>query len=72
MTALADLLSDRDRRRLEDRLAELGGLADLMRQPGTLPSVPEPVPLHRSRGRTENCSTSFSENCSTTERTSTS
>jgi hypothetical protein len=32
--------------RAHDRLA---GLDRLMRQPGGLPAVPEPVPLHRRR-----------------------
>ena len=49
VTALADLVSDRDRRRLLERLSELGDLADLMRQPGGLPSMPELAPLHRTR-----------------------
>ena len=48
MTAIADLISRADRQRLLERLAELGDLAGLMRQPGGLPSVPEPVPLHRT------------------------
>lgn len=36
MTLLAELLSKADRRRLEERLAELRGLDRLMREPGTL------------------------------------
>ena len=47
MTALADLTRG-DRRRLLERLAELGELADLMREPGGLAEVPEPPPLHRT------------------------
>lgn len=48
MTALADLVSDRDRRRLLEHLAEAGELDRLMREPGGLAAVPEPVPLHRA------------------------
>lgn len=56
MTAIAELLSAPDRRRLLEHLAEadereldrLAGLARLMREPGGLPSVPEPAPLHRA------------------------
>ena len=48
MTALADLLKPADRQRLAARMRDLGELADLMRQPGGLPSAPEPVPLHRA------------------------
>ena len=71
MTAIADLLSRTDRERLLERLAELGDLAGLMRQPGGLPSVPEPAPLCRSTS--ENSPTKFSSESitkfSTTERT---
>ena len=53
MTALA-ALTRADRQRLLERLAELRTLAGLMRETGTLPSPPEPVPLHRAgRGKTE-------------------
>jgi hypothetical protein len=48
MTALADRLTRADRRRLLERLAELGDLADLMKRPGALAEAPEPVPLHRT------------------------
>ena len=37
-----------DRRRLQDRMRELAELDELMRQAGGLPSVPEPLPLHRT------------------------
>ena len=47
MTALAEM-SKADRRRLLERLAELGELAALMREPGGLAEVPEPAPLHRA------------------------
>ena len=46
MTVIADLLTRETRARLLERLDELGGLADLMRQPGSLAEAPEPVPLH--------------------------
>jgi hypothetical protein len=53
VTALADLLRPADRARLLERLAELRGLDELMRQPGGLAEAPEPVPLHRAgRGAT--------------------
>jgi hypothetical protein len=43
-----------DRRRLLERLAEAAELDRLMRERGGLPSVPEPVPLHRAvRDETE-------------------
>lgn len=48
MTAIADLLTRESRARLLERLDELGNLAELMRQPGTLAEAPEPVPLHRA------------------------
>jgi hypothetical protein len=48
VTAIADLLTRADRQRLEERLAELRDLAGLMREPGGLASVPEPVPLCRA------------------------
>ena len=58
MTALAEL-NKADRRRLEDRPAELGDLADLMRQPGGLAEAPEPVPLYSTgRGTTSERTTS--------------
>lgn len=71
MTAVADLLTPADRRRLLDHLAaddereldRLGGLARLMREPGSLAAVPEPVPLHRA-GRETNVSSANSTNVS--------
>ena len=48
MTAIADLLTRADRRRLLEHLAEVDELDRLMRERGGLPSVPEPVPLHRA------------------------
>jgi hypothetical protein len=48
MTALADLVSDRDRRRLLEHLDQADELGRLMRERGGLPSVPEQVPLHRA------------------------
>jgi hypothetical protein len=45
-------LSGRDRARLLERLAELRDLAELMRESGTLPPAPEPVPLHRTSRET--------------------
>jgi hypothetical protein len=48
VTAIADLLAAADRECLLERLAELGDLAGLMRERGTLAAVPEPVPLHRA------------------------
>jgi hypothetical protein len=42
------LFTRAERERLLERLDELCDLADLMRQPGGLPSVREPVPLHRA------------------------
>ena len=46
MTALAAMLSDRDRRRLEGRLRELRELdAELRQVPDQLPP-PVPTPLH--------------------------
>jgi hypothetical protein len=47
MTAIAGLLSDRDRRRLAERVAELRDLDRTMRQRGGMPAVPEPPALHR-------------------------
>jgi hypothetical protein len=47
VTTVADLLSDRDRRRLAERLAELRELDGAMRQPGGMPAVPPPRPLHK-------------------------
>jgi hypothetical protein len=44
VTAIADLISQRDRERLAKRLAELAGM---MRERGSLPSLPEPEPLQR-------------------------
>ena len=46
MTARAQLPTRADRVRLE-RERELGELARLMRQPGSLAEPDEPVPLHR-------------------------
>ena len=48
VTALVGQLTSADRRRLLERLAEAGDLDRLMRERGGLPSVPEPVPLHRA------------------------
>ena len=46
-------LSNRDRQRLLKRVAQLGDLADLIKQSGTLAEPDEPVPLHRAgRGTT--------------------
>jgi hypothetical protein len=61
MTADPALLSRADRERLLERLAEADELNRLMREPGGLPSVPEPVPLCRA-GRD---ATKFSKNSST-------
>lgn len=47
VTALAGLLSDRDRRRLAERLAELRAIDAAMRKPGGMPAVPEPPGLHQ-------------------------
>jgi hypothetical protein len=59
MTTLADHLTRADRRRLLERLEELGGLADLMKQSGSLATPDEPVPLHRAgRDTTERTTTS--------------
>jgi hypothetical protein len=59
LTAAARL-SRTDRERILERLAELRGLPELMRERGTLAEPDEPVPLHRA-GRD-----------ATTERTTTS
>lgn len=48
VTAIADQLSRADRKRLRDRIAEADKLDRLMREPGGLPPVPAPVPLHRA------------------------
>jgi len=48
VTAIANLVSRETRARLLERLDELDGLADLMRQPGGLPEAPEAPPLHRA------------------------
>lgn len=48
MTAIAAPLTRETRARLLERLAELGDLDGLMRQPGGLAEAPEPVPLHRT------------------------
>jgi hypothetical protein len=48
MTVDATLLTREARRRLLERLAEADELNRLMREPGGLPSVPEPLPLHRT------------------------
>ncbi len=71
MTAIADLVSRADRQRLLERLAVLRELADLMREPGGLPSVPEPVPLCR-RHRDNTLSTENTTTLSTPERTTSS
>jgi hypothetical protein len=60
MTRVAALLSRADRKRLLKRLAEDGDLDRLMRERGTLPPAPEPMPPHRAGHAT------------TTERTTTS
>jgi hypothetical protein len=51
MTVLA-ALTRADRRCLLERLDDAAELDRLMRERGGLPSVPEPVPLHRT-GRDE-------------------
>jgi hypothetical protein len=71
MTAVADLLTRADRRRLLERLAEADELNRLMREPGGLPSVPKPVPLHR-RHQDNTLSTENTPTLSTPERTTTS
>ena len=48
VTAGCSGLSRADRQRILDRLAELGGLAELMRESGSLAAPDEPVPLHRA------------------------
>jgi hypothetical protein len=48
MTAITAELRRAERKRLLERLDELGDLARLMRQPGGLAEAPEPVPLHRT------------------------
>ncbi len=54
MTTLADHLTRAGRRHLEDladehrRERDLADLDRLMREPGGLPAVPEPAPLHRT------------------------
>jgi hypothetical protein len=57
-----NMLTPADRQRIEDRLDHLADLDRLMRQPGGLSEAPEPVPLHRSHGKT---------NVSTNERATT-
>lgn len=47
MTAVASLLSDRDRRRLAERLAELRDLDRTVRERGGMPALPEPPALHQ-------------------------
>jgi hypothetical protein len=47
VTTLADRLSDCDRERLAGYLARLRGVDRELRQPGTLATPPDPVPLHR-------------------------
>jgi hypothetical protein len=47
MTALADLLSPADRKRLLKRLAEWRELADAMRERGGLAPLPPARPLHK-------------------------
>ena len=51
MTAVGSLLSDRDRRRLAERLAELRDLDRTMRQRAALPPASVPTPLHRMAQR---------------------
>lgn len=48
MTALAALLSARDRQRLAERLREMEDTGRLMREPGTLAAPDAPVPLHQA------------------------
>ncbi len=48
MTAIAGLLRAADRERLLEHLAEAAELDRLMRERGTLASLPEPPPLHRA------------------------
>jgi hypothetical protein len=50
VTAVADLISRADRARLLERLGEWRDLADAMRQPGSLATVPPPRPLHKMAG----------------------
>ena len=47
MTAVADLLSKRDRDRLAARLAELREVDALVREHAGLAPAPVPVPLHK-------------------------
>jgi hypothetical protein len=56
MTAVASLLSDRDRRRLAERVADLEAIDQTMRQRGSLAPLPPPTPLHRmaQRNRDDN------------------
>ena len=49
MTAIAAMLSDRDRQRLADRLAEWRDTDREMRRPGLLAAPSEPTPLHLTR-----------------------
>jgi hypothetical protein len=51
VAALADIVTRDARARLLERLDELDGLADLMRQPGSLAEAPDPTPLHRAGPR---------------------
>ena len=53
VSAIAALLSARDRQRLEDRLRELREVDREMRAPGSLAAPDEPVPLHRAGYRDE-------------------
>jgi hypothetical protein len=56
VTAIADLLSRRDRDRLAARMRELGELARLARERGRQVPAPPPKPLHelaREHGVTE-------------------
>ncbi len=53
MTAIAALLSARDRQRLEERLRELRDQASLMRERGSQARPDEPAPLHRAGYRDE-------------------
>jgi len=48
VTAIAAMLSARDRQRLEERLRELRAVDREMRAPGSLAAPDEPPPLHRA------------------------
>lgn len=57
MTAAADLLSKRDRRRLAGRLAELANLDRAMRERGGMAAVPEPPALHQMAAAAKSATT---------------